>query len=120
MVESLKLSFGQEFEAKFWSRCFSWNLINLHCDLKAVTVVKAPNPWVRCALGNIFSTFAFSKEGKGYFDRIVLILRQKFIMTKIARGWWVGVREVAGGTDPTSFGLHPSRSHSIKLPLSFG
>ena len=78
------------------------------------------NPWVRCALGNVFSTFTFSKVGKGYFGRTLLILRQKFIMTKIARGWLVGVREVAGRIDPTSFGLHPSsRSHSIKLPLSF-
>ena len=108
MVESLKLSFGQEFEAKFWSRCFSWNLINLHCDLKAVTVVKAPNPWVRCALGNIFSTFAFSKEGKGYFDRTVLILRQKFIMTKLGGVAGLGFGKLRVGPIPPVLDFIPA------------
>ena len=32
----------------FFSRFWSWILINLWYDLKASTLVRAPNPWARC------------------------------------------------------------------------
>ena len=53
---NLKLN-GQAFEAEVWWRfCSSiliklLFLINLWYDFKAVTLAKALNPWVRCALG---------------------------------------------------------------------
>ena len=41
LVNTLKLKFGQEFEAEVWSRFWSWTLVNLWCDLKAITLVRA-------------------------------------------------------------------------------
>ena len=53
LVKNLKLKFGQDLKAEVWSRFWSWILTNLWHDLKAVLMVKADNPWVRCAYGNV-------------------------------------------------------------------
>ena len=41
----------------FLSRFWSWILINLWYDLKASTLVRAPNPWARCVVGLFFGIF---------------------------------------------------------------
>ena len=61
-VKTLKLKFGQDlvadiwlsFWAKAWSRLWSWILINLRYDWKAITLVRALNPWVGCAFGDVY------------------------------------------------------------------
>ena len=41
----------------FLSRFWSWILINLWYDLKASTLVRAPNPWARCVVGLFLAFF---------------------------------------------------------------
>ena len=53
LFKSFRLKFGQDFEADIWlsfwayvwSRLQSWISINLRYDLKAITLVRALNPW---------------------------------------------------------------------------
>ena len=57
----LKYIFDQDFETQIWSRFgaevqsrfWSWILTGLRYYLKAVLLVKAGNPWVRCSFGNV-------------------------------------------------------------------
>ena len=53
MVKLLKLKFGQDSEDEFCSTC-GLLFDQLVYDLKAVSLVKALNPWVRCDFGNVY------------------------------------------------------------------
>ena len=50
---------GPDFQVEAWYWRWLLILINLWYDLKAVTLVKALNPFVRCAFGNVWSCASF-------------------------------------------------------------
>ena len=58
LVKTLRLRFGQAFEAEVWLGFWGWVLINLWFlinfwyELKAVSLMRALNPWVRFAFCN--------------------------------------------------------------------
>ena len=53
LLKAQKLNFGQDFECKGWSKFWSWILINLWYDIKAVNLVRTQNPCDRCAFCNV-------------------------------------------------------------------
>ena len=78
------LKFGRDFKVElwFWPRFWNWSLveivklslINLWYDSNAVTSLRALNPWVHCAFGNVLripgnSTLVFSIQKPPIFCR---------------------------------------------------
>ena len=68
LIAQCWLRLGQHFEAEFWSRFWGWGLVEIQklnfdqgrckklChDPKAVTLMKALNPWVHFSFGTVYA-----------------------------------------------------------------
>ena len=78
LVEILRLKFGWDLKAEVWSTFWGKSLVeilNLKFDLKAVTLVKTLNPWVRCAswqsIYNLALYFIGGLMRTGHLDKYV-------------------------------------------------
>ena len=101
LVKTLRLRFGQAFEAEVWLGFWGWVLINLWFlinfwyELKAVSLMRALNPWVRFAFCN-----QQNQSGNAFGDIVIKNWYWQKIPSKLevalppkcglGDGWWSG------------------------------
>ena len=100
LLKAEKLNFGQDFECKGWSKFWSWILINLLYDLKAINLVRTLNPCGRCSFCNVCILWCKVKERNDdapddYNNPVHLVHQADLNALAQARvgRWWILRRE---------------------------
>ena len=119
LLKAQKLNFGQNFECKGWSKFWSWILINLLYDLKAVNLVRTLSPCDRCSFCNVCILWCKVKERNddapdNYNSPVHLVHQADLNALAQARvgRWWILRREGRTGNH-----RHHQHSTLFSTPL---